>query len=128
MRRAVLSLVAGAVLLAGCGGSSPPSAVHTQTHQATPLHVVGRQTAKRLLAWVGRLRDCYRERELSPAAPAVTRRRVTIGVDPSVASGLLAGDTLACVSVLGKPPARASFRTERGRTVVSLPSGYALRP
>lgn len=126
MRRATLPLVAAAVLLAGCGGSSPSSAVHTQTHRAAPLRPVAHRTAKRLLAWVGRLRSCYRERELAPAAPSVARRRITIDVDPAVPSGLLAGDTLACVSKIGMPPAHASFRTRRGQAVVSLPSGYAL--
>jgi|SRR5579862_4189788 len=128
MRRAVPALVAAvALLLSGCGGS-PSSVVHTQTHPAAPLHVVSRRAATRLLAWVGRLRSCFRERELGPGPPTVTRRRITVDVDPSVPSGLLAGDTLACVSVLGKPPAHASFRTRRGRAVVSLPNGYALRP
>ena len=126
MRRAALSLVAAAALLAsGCSGSSS-SAVRTQTHRAAPLHVVADRTAKRLLAWIGGLRSCYRERGLSPAPAAVTSRRITIDVDPSVPSGLLAGETLACVSVLGRPPAHASFRTRRGQAVVSLPSGYAL--
>lgn len=113
------------VVLAGCGGSSP-SAVHTETRRAVPLHVLGRPTASRLRSWGARLRACYRERELEPSRVIVTPRRLLIDVDPSVPPSVLAGETLACVSTLGKPPAHASFRTRRGRAVVSLPSGYRL--
>jgi hypothetical protein len=127
MRRATASIAAVfVVLVSGCGGSSPSSAVHTQTRRAAPLHVVGHAAAERFRAWLDRLRACYRERELDPARPVLAPRRATIDVDPSVPPSVLTGETLACVSTLGKPPAHASFRTRRGRAVISLPSGYAL--
>lgn len=90
------------------------------------MHVVGRRTAVRLLAWAARLRACYRERELVPGRVAVSRRRLTIDLDPSVPPSVLTGEMLACVSTLGRPPARASFSSRRGRTVILLPAGYAL--
>jgi len=125
MRRAGASIaVVLIVLAAGC--SSPASKVHTETRRAAPLHVVGRRTAVRLLAWAARLRDCYRERELAPGRVAVSSRRLTITVDPSVPPSVLTGEMLACASTVGKPPAHASLRSLRGRTVVLLPAGFAL--
>jgi hypothetical protein len=127
MRRAGASIaVVLIVLVAGCGGSSPASKVHTETLRAPPLHVVGRRTAVRLRAWAARLRDCYRERELAPGRVAVSSRRLTITVDPSVPPSVLTGEMLACASTVGKPPAHASLRSLRGRTVVLLPAGFAL--
>jgi hypothetical protein len=122
---APIAIAVVVVLLAGCGGSSP-AALRTETRRAAPLHVVGNATAHRLRSWAARLRACYRERELRPSRVSVAPRRLLIGVDPSVAPSILAGETLACVSTLGKPPAHASFRTRRGRAVISLPSGYRL--
>ncbi len=127
MRRATAAFVVAAVVLcAGCGGSSPSSKPRTETRRAAPLHVVDRSTAVRLLAWVARLRACYRERDLAPGRVAVSPRRLTIAVDPSVPPSVLTGEMLACVSTLGKPPAHASLRSRRGRTVVFLPTGFAL--
>ena len=114
------------VLIAGCGGSSPSSKARTETRRAAPLHAVDHRTAVRLRAWTAHLRACYRERELAPGRVAVSRRRLTIAVDPSVPPSILTGEMLACVSTLGKPPAHASLRSRRGRTVVFLPAGFAL--
>jgi hypothetical protein len=127
MRRAAAS-IAGAlvVLVAGCGGSSPSSHSQTKTRNVIPMHVLDRSTARRLLGWASRLRICYRERELAPGRVTVSPRRLTIAVDPTVPPSVLTGEMLACASTLGKPPARASFHSRRGRTVIVLPTGYAL--
>ena len=127
MRKATASIAAALVLVvAACGGSSPSSQKHTETRQTAPMHAVDRRVAVRLRLWASRLRACYRERELTPSHVAVSRRRLTIDVDPTVPPSILIGETLACASTLGKPPARATFRTRRGRTVILLPAGYDL--
>ena len=127
MLRATAAIAAALVVrIAGCGGSSPSSKARTETRRAAPLHVVDRRAAVRLRAWTARLRTCYRERELGPGRVAVSPRRLTIAVDPSVPPSILTGEMLACVSTLGKPPAHASLRSRRGRTVVFLPAGFAL--
>ena len=127
MPRASAALaVALVVIVAGCGGASPSSKAGTETRRVAPLHVVGRRTSVRLLAWAARLRVCYRERELAPGRVTVSPRRLTIAVDPSVPPSVLIGEMLACVSTLGKPPAHASLRSRRGRTVVFLPAGFVL--
>ena len=128
MPRASAALaVALVVIVAGCGGASPSSSkAGAETRRVAPLHIVGRRTSLRLLAWAARLRVCYRERELAPGRVTVSPRRLTIAVDPSVPPSVLTGEMLACVSTLGKPPAHASLRSRRGRTVVFLPAGFVL--
>jgi hypothetical protein len=114
------------VIVAGCGGASPSSKPGAETRRVAPLHVVGRRTSVRLLAWAAHLRACYRERELAPGRVTVSPRRLTITVDPSVPPSVLTGEMLACVSMLGNPPAHASLRSRRARTLVFLPAGFVL--
>jgi hypothetical protein len=127
MRRTIAPIAAILVFLfAGCGGSSPSSQTRTEARRAARLHVVDHRTAVRLLAWATRLRVCYSARELAPGRVSISPRQLSIDVDPSVPPSLLTGETLACVSTLGKPPARATFRTRRGGEVIALPRGYRL--
>jgi hypothetical protein len=120
MRRAAL-LIALAAVLAGCGSPAPQVRTHVRV---VPVHVLAHGSSQRALRWFAHLRDCYRRRELRPGRIVLTTHRLTVVVDPSVPESVLAGEMLACVSRLGKPPAHASFRTRRDRTVLLPPKGY----
>jgi hypothetical protein len=115
--------LAAATLLCGCGSSS---AGRTTQTAPPPARVLDAATGKRLAHWFDRLRACFAERELLPGPVVVTRRRLAVTVDAVVPPSIVTGDTLSCAEALGKPPAHASLRAQRGHVILLLPPGTLL--
>jgi hypothetical protein len=120
-----------AVGLAGCAGATR-SVNHTATGEKLSIAqnqlVLTPAESRRLVRWLTRMRACLQARGIEVGQLHVTRKQLTLPVEPTLGRRALVRHGVACGEKLGGPARRSSLQAFRGRLILYLPRACILDP